>query len=121
ALNPEHPVQKGTAQNPDIYFQNREAANKYYDATPEIVKTMMEKVYKLTGRKYELYQYYGAPDAEEVIVVMCSASEAAKETVDYLNAQGRKVGLVQIHLYRPFSVAHFSAAIPATVKRIAVL
>ena len=121
ALNPEHPVQKGTAQNPDIYFQNREAANKYYDATPEIVKTMMEKVYKLTGRKYELYQYYGAPDAQEIIIMMGSGCEAAEETVDYLNAQGKKVGLLKVRLYRPFSVKDFIAAIPASVKKIAVL
>ncbi|MCI8413456.1 MAG: pyruvate:ferredoxin (flavodoxin) oxidoreductase [Clostridia bacterium] len=121
ALNPEHPVQKGTAQNPDIYFQNREAANKYYDATPEIVKTMMEKVYKLTGRKYELYQYYGAPDAEEIIIMMGSGCEAAEETVDYLTAKGKKVGLLKIRLYRPFSVKDFLNAIPASVKKIAVL
>ncbi len=121
ALNPEHPVQKGTAQNPDIYFQNREAANKYYDATPEIVKNMMEKVYALTGRKYELYQYYGAKDATEIIIMMGSGCEAAEETVDYLNARGKKVGLLKIRLYRPFSVKDFLAAIPASVKKIAVL
>ena len=121
ALNPEHPVQRGTAQNPDIYFQNREAANKYYDATPEIVKTMMEKVYKLTGRKYELYQYYGAPDATEIIIMMGSGCEAAEETVDYLSARGKKVGLLKVRLYRPFSVKDFLAAIPSSVKKIAVL
>ncbi len=121
ALNPEHPVQKGTAQNPDIYFQNREAANKYYEATPEIVKTMMQKVYELTGRKYELYQYYGAPDATDLIIMMGSGCEAAEETVDYLIAKGKKVGLLKIRLYRPFSVKDFVAAIPSSVKKIAVL
>ncbi|MCI8459043.1 MAG: pyruvate:ferredoxin (flavodoxin) oxidoreductase [Clostridia bacterium] len=121
ALNPEHPVQKGTAQNPDIYFQNREAANKYYDATPAIVKKMMDEVYKLTGRKYELYQYYGAADATEIIIMMGSGCEAAEETVDYLNARGKKVGLLKIRLYRPFSVKDFLGAIPASVKKIAVL
>ncbi len=121
ALNPEHPHQMGTAQNPDIYFQNREAANKFYDATPEIVKTMMEKVYKLTGRKYELFQYVGAPDAEEVIVMMGSGADAAEETVNYLNARGKKVGLIKVRLYRPFSAKDLIAAIPATTKKIAVL
>ena len=121
ALNPEHPVQMGTAQNGDIYFQNREAANKYYDAVPGIVKEMMKKVSKLTGRKYELYQYYGAPDAEEIIVMMGSGCEAAEETVDYLVKQGKKVGLLKVRLYRPFSVKDFADAIPASVKKIAVL
>ena len=121
ALNPEHPHQMGTAQNPDIYFQNREAANKYYEATPEIVKTMMEKVYKLTGRKYELFQYVGAPDAEEVIIMMGSGADAAEETVNYLNARGKKVGLIKVRLYRPFSAKDLIAAIPASVKKIAVL
>ena len=121
ALNPEHPVQKGTAQNPDIYFQNREAANKYYEATPAIVKEMMDRVYKLTGRKYELYQYYGASDATEIIVMMGSGCEAAEETVDYLNARGKKVGLLKVRLYRPFAIKDFVAAIPASVKKIAVL
>lgn len=121
ALNPEHPHQKGTAQNPDIYFQNREAANKYYDATPGIVKTMMEKVSALTGRKYELYQYYGAPDATEIIIMMGSGCEAAEETVDYLNKNGKKVGLLKVRLYRPFSAKDFVDAIPASVKKIAVM
>lgn len=121
ALNPEHPVQMGTAQNGDIYFQNREAANKYYEAVPGIVKEMMKKVTKLTGRKYELYQYYGAPDAEEIIVMMGSGCEAAEETVDYLAKQGKKVGLLKVRLYRPFSVKDFVGAIPASVKKIAVL
>lgn len=121
ALNPEHPMQKGTAQNPDIYFQNREAANKYYDATPAIVKTMMEKVSNLTGRKYELYQYYGAADATEIIIMMGSGCEAAEETVDYLTKKGKKVGLLKIRLYRPFSVKDFMSAIPKTVTSIAVM
>ena len=121
ALNPEHPHQMGTAQNGDIYFQNREAANKYYLAVPGIVKTMMDKVYKLTGRKYELYQYYGAADATEIIVMMGSGCEAAEETVDYLNKAGKKVGLLKVRLYRPFSVKDFVDAIPKSVKRIAVL
>lgn len=121
ALNPEHPKQMGTAQNGDIYFQNREAANKYYLAVPEIVKTMMEKVSKLTGRKYELYQYYGASDAQEIIVMMGSGCEAAEETVDYLTKKGKKVGLLKVRLYRPFSAKDFVGAIPASVKKIAVL
>ena len=121
ALNPEHPVQMGTAQNGDIYFQNREAANKYYEAVPGIVKTMMEKVSKLTGRKYEIYQYYGAPDAEEIIVMMGSGCEAAEETVDFLAKEGKKVGLLKVRLYRPFSAKDFVDAIPASVKKIAVL
>ncbi len=121
ALNPEHPKQMGTAQNGDIYFQNREAANKYYEAVPEIVKTMMEKVSALTGRKYELYQYVGAPDAEEIIVMMGSGCEAAEETINYLNRSGKKVGLLKVRLYRPFSAKDFVGAIPQSVKKIAVL
>ncbi|MDR0426652.1 MAG: pyruvate:ferredoxin (flavodoxin) oxidoreductase [Clostridiales bacterium] len=121
ALNPEHPAQMGTAQNGDIYFQNREAANNYYAATPAIVREMMEKVYKLTGRRYELYQYYGAKDAEDIIIMMGSGAEAVEETVDYLQKKGRKVGLLKVRLYRPFSVKDFADAIPASVKRIAVL
>jgi len=121
ALNPEHPEQKGTAQNGDIYFQNREAANKYYLAVPEIVKGMMKEVSELTGRKYEIYQYYGDPNAEEIIVMMGSGCEAAEETVDYLMAKGKKVGLLKVRLYRPFSAKDFVDAIPASVKRIAVM
>lgn len=121
ALNPEHPVQMGTAQNGDIFFQNREACNKYYDAVPGIVKTMMQKVADLTGRKYELYQYYGAPDAENIIIMMGSGCEAVEETVDYYAAKGEKVGLIKVRLYRPFSVKDFVAAIPASVKKIAVM
>ena len=112
ALNPEHPHQKGTAQNPDIYFQNREAANKYYNAAPDIVKTMMDKVYNLTGRKYELFQYVGDKEAENIIIMMGSGSEAAEETVNYLNKHGHKTGLIKVRLYRPFSVNDFISAIP---------
>ena len=121
ALNPEHPHQAGTAQNPDIYFQNREAANKYYNAIPEIVEAYMGEVAKLTGRAYKLFDYYGAPDAEEVIVAMGSGCEAIQETIDVLLKQGSKIGVVKVHLYRPFSAKHFLAALPATCKKIAVL
>ena len=116
ALNPEHPTNRGNNVNPDVYFQCKEGANVKAAAIPDTVQHYMDEINKLTGRDYKLFNYYGAPDAEEVIVVMCSASEAVKETVDYLNAKGRKVGMVQIHLYRPFSVKHFAAAIPATVQ-----
>ena len=121
SLNPEHPTNRGNNVNPDIYFQCKEGANVKAEIVPDTIQHYMDEINKLTGRDYKLFNYYGAPDAEEVIVVMCSASEAVKETVDYLNAQGRKVGMVQIHLYRPFSVKHFAAAIPASVKKIAVL
>ncbi|MBQ6595023.1 MAG: pyruvate:ferredoxin (flavodoxin) oxidoreductase, partial [Clostridia bacterium] len=120
-LNPEHPHQQGTAQNPDIYFQGREAANKYYNATPDIVEEVMEQVAKLTGRSYHLFDYVGAPDAERVIIAMCSGCDAIEETVNYLTAKGEKVGLIKVHLYRPFSIKHFLAAIPETAKKIAVL
>jgi len=121
ALNPEHPHQQGTAQNPDIYFQNREASNKYYDAVPAIVQAQMDKVSKLTGRKYNLVDYYGAADADRVIVIMGSGAEAAEETVDYLNAKGEKVGLVKVRLYRPFPAEAFVKALPSTVKTITVM
>ena len=121
ALNPEHPHQAGTAQNPDIYFQNREAANCYYNAIPEIVEAYMGEVAKVTGRAYKLFDYYGAPDAEEVIVAMGSGCEAIQETIDVLLKEGRKIGVVKVHLYRPFSAKHFLAAVPASVKKIAVL
>ncbi len=121
AMNPEHPDQRGTAQNPDIYFQNREACNKYYDAVPGIVETMMKKVEAATGRKYNLFDYVGAPDAERVIIAMGSGVEAIEETVDYLTAKGEKVGLIKVRLYRPFSAEHFVNALPKTVKKVAVL
>ena len=121
ALNPDHPHQAGTAQNPDIYFQNRETANKYYLATPAIVEECMKLVESITGRKYNLYDYVGAPDAEEVVICMGSGTETIDEAIEALNAQGKKYGLVKIHLFRPFAADKFLAAIPATAKKIAVL
>ncbi|MDD3411671.1 MAG: pyruvate:ferredoxin (flavodoxin) oxidoreductase, partial [Eubacteriales bacterium] len=121
ALNPEHPHQAGTAQNPDIYFQNREAANKYYEATPEIVEKIMEKVSKLVGREYKPFNYVGAPDAEKVIIAMGSGCDTIEETINYLNGKGEKLGLIKVHLYRPFSTKMFMDAIPASCKKIAVL
>ncbi|MBG0789670.1 MAG: pyruvate:ferredoxin (flavodoxin) oxidoreductase [Desulfovibrionaceae bacterium] len=121
AMNPEHPNIRGTAQNPDIYFQGRETTNTYYDAVPEIVLDAMKKVGKITGRRYKLFDYVGHPQADRVIIAMGSACEAIEETVNYLNASGKKVGLVKVRLYRPFSVKHLLAAIPKTVKKIAVL
>ena len=121
ALNPEHPHQAGTAQNPDIYFQNREAANKYYEAVPAIVEKYMKQVAKLTGRSYKLFDYYGAADAEEVIVAMGSGCEAIHETIDAMLKKGKKVGVIKVHLYRPFSAKHFLNALPETCKKIAVL
>lgn len=121
ALNPDHPVLRGTAQNPDIYFQEREVSNKYYEALPELVESYMAEITKLTGREYHLFNYYGAPDADRMIIAMGSVCEAAEETVDYLNAKGEKVGLLTVHLYRPFSLEHFFKYIPKTVKSIAVL
>ena len=121
ALNPEHPVQRGTAQNADIYFQNRETANKYYNATPAIVQEMMDKVYKLTGRSYHLFDYVGAKDAENVIVLMGSGADAVEETINKMNSEGHRVGLLKVRLYRPFSIEHFTEALPKTVKKLAVL
>ena len=121
ALNPEHPHQGGTAQNPDIYFQGREAANKYYAAIPEIVQHYMDEVGKLTGRSYHLFDYVGAPDAENVIVIMGSGADVCEETVNYLNARGEKLGVLKVRLYRPFAADKFVAALPATCRRIAVL
>lgn len=121
SLNPEHPTNRGNNVNPDIYFQAREGINEKIASIPDTVQHYMDEINKLTGRNYKLFNYYGAPDAEEVIVIMCSASEAVKETVDYLNSRGRKVGMVQIHLFRPFSSKHFATCIPSTVKKIAVL
>ncbi|MBR3503287.1 MAG: pyruvate:ferredoxin (flavodoxin) oxidoreductase [Clostridia bacterium] len=120
-LNPDHPHQGGTAQNPDIYFQGREAANKYYEATPAIVEEVMKQVGELTGRKYQLFDYVGAADAERVIIAMGSGCDAIEETINALNKKGEKLGLIKVHLYRPFSLKHFLAAIPATAKKIAVL
>ncbi|MCL2033628.1 MAG: pyruvate:ferredoxin (flavodoxin) oxidoreductase, partial [Oscillospiraceae bacterium] len=121
ALNPEHPVQRGTAQNPDIFFQAKEAANSYYDALPDIVEEYMDKVNKKAGTNYGLFNYYGAPDAEHVTVIMGSAAETNEETIDYLNAKGEKVGVVKVHLFRPFCADKLVAAIPDTVKTITVL
>ena len=121
ALNPEHPHLGGTAQNPDIYFQGREAANKYYLATPDIVEKVMDEVGKLTGRPHKPFDYVGAADAEYVIVAMGSGCDVVTETVNKLNAMGEKVGLVAVHLYRPFDTKRFAAALPASVKKIAVL
>ena len=120
-LNPDNPVIRGTAQNPDIYFQTREAVNTYYNALPEIVENYMGEISKLTGREYHLFNYYGAEDAEDIIIIMGSASETVRTVVDKLNAEGRKVGVLIVHLYRPFSIEHFMGAIPQSVKRIAVL
>ncbi|WP_297090608.1 pyruvate:ferredoxin (flavodoxin) oxidoreductase [uncultured Draconibacterium sp.] len=121
ALNPENPVTRGTAQNPDIFFQAKESANKFYDAVPDIVADYMDQISELTGRKYRPFTYYGAQDAENVIIAMGSVTETIKETIDYLNAQGKKVGLISVHLFRPFSAKHFVEALPESVKRIAVL
>ncbi|MEG1594659.1 MAG: 2-oxoacid:acceptor oxidoreductase family protein, partial [Oscillibacter sp.] len=121
SLNPEHPTNRGNNVNPDVYFQCKEGANEKAASVPDKVQYYMDQINTLTGRDYKLFNYYGAADAEEVIVIMCSGSEAVKETIDFLNANGRKVGLLQVHLYRPFSVKHFADAIPATCKKIAVL
>ena len=121
ALNPERPAVRGTAQNPDIFFQAREASNSYYDALPAIVEDYMNKISELTGRKYGLFNYYGAPDADRIIIAMGSVTETIDETIDYLMAAGEKVGVVKVHLYRPFSVKHLLKVIPDTVRKIAVL
>ncbi|WP_278682158.1 pyruvate:ferredoxin (flavodoxin) oxidoreductase [Paraclostridium bifermentans] len=121
ALSPNHPVTRGTAQNPDIYFQTREASNKYYNDIVGIVDKYMNQMSELTGRKHGLFDYYGAEDAKYVIVAMGSVTEAIEETIDVLNAQGEKYGLVKVHLYRPFSMQHFVDAMPSTVERICVL
>ncbi|EQE68531.1 ferredoxin (flavodoxin) oxidoreductase [Clostridioides difficile CD47] len=121
ALSPNHPVARGTAQNPDIYFQTREASNKYYQNIVGIVEKYMEKMSNLTGRKHSLFDYYGAEDAKYVLIAMGSVTETIEETIDYLNAKGEKYGLVKVHLYRPFSMKHFLDAMPSTVERICVL
>ncbi len=121
ALSPDHPVLRGTAQNPDVYFQAREAGNPFYDVCPDKVQVVMDKFAKLVGRSYHLFDYVGAPDAERVVVMMGSGAETAHDTVDHLNAKGEKVGLLKVRLYRPFSVKHFIEALPATVRKIAVL
>ena len=121
ALTPEAPVARGMAENPDHFFQHRESSNPFYEAVPAIVEEYMEKISEITGRKYGLFNYYGAEDADRVIIAMGSVTEAAREAIDYLTSKGEKVGLVSVHLYRPFSAKHFLAAVPATAKRIAVL
>ncbi|HEV2459735.1 MAG TPA: pyruvate:ferredoxin (flavodoxin) oxidoreductase, partial [Ktedonobacterales bacterium] len=121
ALSPDHPVIRGTAQNPDVYFQARETVNPFYHACPDVVQRAMDRLAARTGRRHALFEYLGAPDAERVIVIMGSGAETAAETAGYLNARGEKVGVVNVHLYRPFTVEHFVRALPATVTAIAVL
>ncbi len=121
ALSPEHPVTRGTAENPETFFTHREACNEYYDKVPAVVEKYLGEISKITGREYHLFNYYGAADAENIIVLMGSATEPAREAIDYLTKQGKKVGMVAVHLYRPFSVEAIRKAIPDTVKRIAVL
>ncbi|MDE7237775.1 MAG: 2-oxoacid:acceptor oxidoreductase family protein, partial [Paramuribaculum sp.] len=121
ALTPDAPVAKGMAENSDVFFQHREACNSTYDAVPEIVEQYMAEITKITGREYHLFNYYGHPEADRVIICMGSGTQAAQEAIDILMAKGEKVGLVSVHLYRPFSVKHLLAAVPASVKRIAVL
>ena len=121
ALNPEHPVTRGTAQNPDIFFQAKEAVNKFYEPVPDIVNSYMAEISKLTGREYKPFTYYGAPDAENIIVAMGSITDTTKEVIDYLRSKGEKVGLISVHLYRPFSPKYFLNVFPKSVKRISVL
>ena len=121
AMNPEHPVQRTTVQGPDVYYQSQEANNSDYDAIPGVVEGYMAKINEITGRDYHIFNYYGAQDAERVIVMMGSACEAAREVVDYLSAKGEKVGLLQIHLFRPFDMKYFLGAMPKTVKKITAM
>ena len=121
ALNPEHPVTRGTAQNPDVYFQSREAASKFYDDIPDLVEEYMQEIKKITGREYHPFTYYGDENAENIIVAIGSITEVIKEVIDYKNANGEKIGLITVHLYRPFSEKYFMKACPKSVKRIAVL
>ena len=121
ALNPDHPVIRGTATNPDVYFQSREASNEYYNALPDLVEEAMADMAKITGREHHLFDYYGAEDADRIIIAMGSVCQAVQETVDYLNQNGEKVGLMNVHLYRPFSLKHFFQFLPKTVKKVAVL
>jgi len=121
ALNPDNPFIRGTAQNPDVYFQGRESSNSYYDAVPGIIQETMDELAKLTGRQYHLFDYHGAEDAEEVIIMMGSGVQTVEETIDALNAQGRKLGVVSVRLFRPFSMKHMLEALPKTCKKIAVL
>jgi pyruvate-ferredoxin/flavodoxin oxidoreductase len=121
ALNPDNPFIRGTAQNPDVYFQAREASEPFFRLTPVVVETVMERFGNLTGRRYKLFDYFGAPDAERVLVLMGSGAETARETIEYLSERGEKVGVIQVHLYRPFSVEHFLAALPVSARTVAVL
>ena len=121
ALSPEHPVLRGSAQNPDVFFQARESANSYYDACPDIVQKVMDKFYQVVGRRYELFQYSGSPTAERVIIMMGSGAEAAEEAIEYMNAHGENVGLLKIRLFRPFDSKRFLNALPSTVKSLVVL
>ncbi len=121
ALSPDHPVLRGSAQNPDVFFQARETVNRFYDACPSIVQSVMDKFAKVTGREYKLFQYVGSPDAERIIIIMGSGAETVHETVEYLASKGEKVGVVKVRLFRPFSVAAFIASLPKTVRNIAVL
>ena len=121
ALSPDHPVIRGTAQNPDVFFQAREAANPFYQACPAIVQKAMDKFAQVVGRQYRLFDYFGVPDADRVVILMGSGAEVAEEAIAHLNAAGEKVGLVKVRLYRPFSIEHFVASLPASVKTIAVL
>ena len=121
ALNPEHPVTRGTAQNPDIYFQTREAANRFYDVVPDMVEEYMQEIYKITGREYHPFDYYGPKDAENIIVAIGSVTETIKEVIDFIQEKGEKIGLISVHLYRPFSAKHFMKICPPSVKRICVL
>ncbi len=121
ALNPQNPQARGMAENGDVFFQHREACNKYYEAVPEIVEAYMAEISKITGREYHLFNYYGDPEADRVLIAMGSVTQAAEEAIDFLRSKGEKVGMVAVHLYRPFSAKHFLAALPKTCKRIAVL
>ncbi len=121
ALTPERPLTRGTAENPETFFTHREACNAYYDAVPEVVEEYLGKISEITGREYHLFSYYGAEDADRIIILMGSATDAAREAIDHLNANGEKVGMVSVHLYRPFSIKHLLNAVPKSVKRIAVL
>ena len=121
ALTPERPVTRGTAENPETFFTHRESCNSYYDKVPEVVEHYLGEISKITGREYHLFSYYGADDADRIIILMGSATEAAREAIDHLNANGEKVGMISVHLYRPFSVKHLLVSVPKTVKRIAVL
>ena len=121
AMSPERPITRGTAENPETFFTHREACNPYYDAVPEVVEKYLGELSKITGREYHLFSYYGAEDADRMIILMGSATDAAREAIDYLNGQGQKVGMISVHLYRPFSIKHLLAAVPKSVKKIAVL